>query len=105
LGFVEVDDVVLDAVVVGGEEVQGFLGDDGGFAIGSGEAVNGFQGGPESFDDEVHDDSIGLRDDAGFAEAVERAEVREDVFAEVAQVIGETYGGGAGGPETNDHVR
>jgi len=40
------------------------------------------------FDDEVHDDAIGLRDDAGFAEAVEGAQVREDVFAEVAQIIG-----------------
>jgi len=34
LGFVEVDGVVLDAAVVGGEEFEGFLGDDGGFAIG-----------------------------------------------------------------------
>jgi len=85
---VEVDGVVLDAAVVGGEEFEGFLGDDGGFAIGSDKAVDGLEGGPQGFDDEVHDDAIGLRDDAGFAEAVEGAQVREDVFAEVAQIIG-----------------
>jgi len=102
---VEVDGVVLDATVVGSEEVEGFLGDDGGFAIGSGKAVDSLDGGPQGFDDEAHNDAIGLRDDAGFAEALVGAKVREDVFAEVAQVIGETYGGGAGGPETNDHVR
>ena len=61
LGFVEVDGVVLDAAVVGGEEVDGFLGDDGGFAIGSGKAVDGLKGGPQGFDDEADDDAIGLQ--------------------------------------------
>jgi hypothetical protein len=105
LGFMEVDGVVLDAAVVGGEEFEGFLGDDGGFAIGTGKAIDGLEGGPQGLDDEVDDDTVGLRDDAGFAEAVEGAQVREDVFPEVAQVIGETDGGGACGPEANDHVR
>ena len=96
---------MLDAAVVGSEEVEGFLRDDGGFAIGAGKAVDGLERGPQGFHDEADDDAIGLRDDAGFAEAVEGAEVREDVFAEVAQVIGESYGGGVCGPEANDHVR
>jgi hypothetical protein len=105
LGFVEVHGIVLDAAVVGGEEFEGFLGDDGGFAVGAGKAVDGLEGGPQGLYDEANDDAIGLCDDAGLAEAVEGAEVRKDVFAEVAQVIGEPYGGGACGPEANNHVR
>jgi hypothetical protein len=31
--------------------------------------------------------------------------MRKDVFAEVAEVVGETFDGGAGGPETDNHVR
>jgi hypothetical protein len=105
LGFAEVDGEVLDAAVVGGQEFEGFLGDDGGAAIGSGETIHGFEGGPHGFDDEVDNDGIGLGDDAGFTEAFKGAEMREDVFAEVAEVFRETRDGGAGGPETNNHVR
>jgi len=105
MGFVEVDGVVLDAVVVGGEEVESPEGDDGGFTVGSGKTVDGGEGGPKSFDNEADYDSIGLGDDAGFEEAVDGAEVREDVFAEVAKVIGEEDGGAAGGPEADNHVR
>jgi hypothetical protein len=105
LGFVEVDGVVLDAAVVGGQEFEGFLGDDGGAAIGSGEMIDGFEGGPDGFDDEVDNDGVRLRDDAGFTEAFKGAEMREDVFAKVTQVLRETDDGGAGGPETNNHVR
>jgi hypothetical protein len=96
---------VLDAVIVGGEEFESFLGYDGGATIWSGETIDGFEGGPDGFHDEVNDDLVGLRDDARFAEAIERAKMRKDVFAEVAEVVGETFDGGAGGPETDNHVR
>ena len=105
MGFVEVHAEVLDAAIVGSEEFEGFFGDNGGVAIGSGKAIDGFEGRPDGFNDEVDDDGVRLRDDAGFAEAFDGAEMREDVVAEMAEILGETFDGGAGGPETNDHVR
>jgi len=103
LGFVKVHGEVLDAAIVGGQEVKSFLGDYGRVAIGSGETINGFEGGPDGFHDEVDDDLVGLRDDAGFTEAFKGTEMREDVVAEVAEVPGKTFDGGASRPETDDH--
>ena len=40
LGFVEVYGEVLDSVIVGGQEFEGFLGNYGGAAIGSGETID-----------------------------------------------------------------
>ena len=80
----EGDFVVLDAVVVGGEEVECFLVDDGGFAVRASEVFDGGEGGPEGFDDEADNYPIRLREDAGFEEAFLGAEHGEDALVEMA---------------------
>jgi hypothetical protein len=97
--------VVADAAIVGGQEVYGFFGDDGGFAVGAGEAFDGFERGPERFDNHFHDDAVGLRQDASLDEAVLRAEMGKHMLIEVAEVIRQAKLGCAGGPESDDHFR
>jgi hypothetical protein len=97
--------VVADAAVVGGEQLDGFFGDDCGFAVWASEAFDGFKGAPERFDDHLDNDAVGLGEDAGFDETFLGAEMGQHVFVEVAQVIGKAKFGCAGGPESDDHFR
>jgi hypothetical protein len=89
---------MLDAAVEAGEEGGGLVGDDGSFEVGASEGADGFEGTPDSFDDDFNfafEASSANRD----AEiAGNAAKFGKDIFGKVLEILRQKSFGGASGP-------
>ena len=80
--------VVLHVVVIGSQEFDGFLGNDGTLEVLTGETLDSLGRGPQRFDDELDNHAVGLREHAGFQEAFLGTKNWQNVVVEMAQISG-----------------
>jgi len=81
--------VMADATVEIGEQGGSLVSDDGGFEVGAGEAADGFEGTPGGFDEDFDFASEVAKGNGGSQIAGDAAELGQDIFGKVLEVLGQ----------------
>ena len=93
---------MADAAIETGEQGGGLVGDDGGFEVGAGEGADGFEGTPDSFDDDFNFAFEASSRNRSAEIAWGAAKLRQNIFGEVLEIFGQLRLGGASGPAAQD---
>src|ERR1700682_3228231 len=94
--------VVTDATVEIGEHGGSLVSDDGGFKVGAGEVADGFEGTPSGFDLDLDFPFEAAKGNGGSEVSRDAAELGQNIFGKVLEVLGQLRFGGAGGPAAQD---
>src|SRR5258707_4872645 len=93
---------MLDAAVETGEQGGGLVGDDGSFQIGASEGADGFEGTPDSFDDDFNFAFEASSANRGAEIAWDAAKFGQNILGKVLEIFGQLCLGGAIGPAAQD---
>ena len=87
---------MTDATVEIGEQGGRVVSDDGGFEVGACEVADGFDGTPCGFDEDFDFAFETAKGNSGSQVAGDAAELGQNIFVKVVEILGQLCYGGAG---------